>query len=66
LEFGDGASFHIVATHNDPVRFLLVSGEPIREPIAWQGLIVMNTEEELATAFKELDNNTFIKVKPRR
>jgi redox-sensitive bicupin YhaK (pirin superfamily) len=66
VEFGDGASVHIFATHDDPVRFLLVSGEPIREPIAWQGPIVMNTQEELATAFEELDNNTFIKVKPGR
>lgn len=43
------------------VRFLLLSGNPIKEPIAWGGPIVMNTKEELRTAFKQLDNDTFIK-----
>ncbi len=66
VEFADGASVHISATHDDPVRFLLVSGKPIREPIAWQGPIVMNTQEELARAFEELDANTFVKAKPGR
>ncbi|HEX8950754.1 MAG TPA: pirin-like C-terminal cupin domain-containing protein, partial [Polyangia bacterium] len=52
-----------------PVRFLLVSGRPIGEPIAWQGPIVMNTDEELRVAFEELENETFIKHRagaPRR
>jgi redox-sensitive bicupin YhaK (pirin superfamily) len=44
------------------VRFLLVSGRPIGEPIAWRGPIVMNTDDELRVAFEELDNDTFIKV----
>ena len=43
------------------VRFLLISGKPLKEPIAWGGPIVMNTKEELEQAFKELDENTFIK-----
>lgn len=43
------------------VRFLLLSGNPIKEPIAWGGPIVMNTKEELRTAFKQLDEGTFIK-----
>ena len=43
------------------VRFLLVSGKPIREPVAWHGPIVMNTQEELAQAFKELRNGSFIR-----
>jgi len=43
------------------VRFLLVSGRPIGEPIAWYGPIVMNTQEELDVAFRELDEGTFIK-----
>jgi quercetin 2,3-dioxygenase len=43
------------------VRFLLVTGRPIREPIAWQGPIVMNTREELVRAFSELNNGQFIK-----
>ncbi len=41
--------------------FLLVSGKPLREPIAWSGPIVMNTREELATAFSELEAGTFVK-----
>jgi redox-sensitive bicupin YhaK (pirin superfamily) len=43
------------------IRFLLVSGKPIEEPVAWRGPIVMNTNEELQQAYAELRNNTFIK-----
>jgi len=43
------------------VRFVLITAKPLKEPIAWGGPIVMNTKEELNSAFKELDNNTFIK-----
>lgn len=43
------------------VRFLLVSGKPIEEPVAWHGPIVMNTREELAQAVRELQNGSFIK-----
>jgi len=45
----------------DGARFLFVSGEPLKEPVAWRGPIVMNTEEELDRAFEELDEGTFIK-----
>jgi redox-sensitive bicupin YhaK (pirin superfamily) len=50
-----------VSARTRAVRFLLVSGRPIGEPIAWQGPIVMNTDEELRLAFEELENDTFIK-----
>ena len=46
---------------DEGVRFLLVSGAPIQEPVAWHGPIVMNTREELMTAMSELRNGTFIK-----
>jgi quercetin 2,3-dioxygenase len=44
------------------IRFLLVSGKPIEEPVAWYGPIVMNTEDELRRAYDELRNGTFIKA----
>lgn len=43
------------------IRFLLISGKPLQEPVAWGGPIVMNTQEELQKAFTELRNGTFIK-----
>lgn len=46
---------------NGPVHFLLVAGNPIGEPVAWHGPIVMNTNEELKKAFAELDSGIFIK-----
>ena len=51
----------VVKTKKKPVRFLLISGKPIGEPVAWQGPIVMNTEEELRIAFREYSQGTFIK-----
>ena len=45
----------------DGIRFLLISGQPLEEPVAWYGPIVMNTEAELQQAFAELRNGTFIK-----
>ena len=50
-----------VSTEEKPVRFLLVSGKPLKEPVAWYGPIVMNTQEELKTAFDEYEKGTFIK-----
>jgi redox-sensitive bicupin YhaK (pirin superfamily) len=43
------------------IRFLLISGKPIEEPVAWYGPIVMNTNAELQQAVAELRNGTFIK-----
>ncbi len=57
-EDGDGIA---ITTEDKPVRFLLVSGKPIGEPVAWYGPIVMNTREELKTAFEEFEKGTFIK-----
>jgi redox-sensitive bicupin YhaK (pirin superfamily) len=51
----------IITTSDDPVRFLLISGKPIHEPVAWYGPIVMNTQDELRVAFEEYRNGTFIK-----
>jgi redox-sensitive bicupin YhaK (pirin superfamily) len=57
--FGKGDSVKICSTKGS--HFLFVSGKPLNEPVAWRGPIVMNTQEELDTAFKELDLGTFIK-----
>ena len=50
-----------IGAEEEAVRFLLISGQPIREPVAWYGPIVMNTQAELRVAFEELDRGTFIK-----
>jgi hypothetical protein len=62
--YGPGSSV-VVATDKRPVRFLLVSGKPLKEPVAWYGPIVMNTQDELRTAFREFQEGTFVK-KDRR
>jgi redox-sensitive bicupin YhaK (pirin superfamily) len=53
----------VVETEDQPIRFLLISGKPLREPVAWYGPIVMNTQQELETAFREYQNNTFVKYR---
>jgi len=58
--FDDGDEI-IVTSADEDLRFLLVSGRPIGEPVAWQGPIVMNTRQELQAAFKEYQEGTFIK-----
>ncbi|MFA6037805.1 MAG: pirin family protein [Legionellales bacterium] len=56
-----GGNYINVTTEKNPVRFLLVSGKPLNQPIAWYGPIVMNTQEELRIAFEEFQAGTFIK-----
>jgi hypothetical protein len=58
--FGAGDEVSVTAGP-EGVRFLLISGAPIREPVAWHGPIVMNTREELMLAMSELRAGTFIK-----
>lgn len=60
--FDDGNQV-TAAAQGEPVRFLLISGKPIGEPVAWYGPIVMDTEEELKIAFEEYQKGTFIKQK---
>lgn len=58
--FGKGENIR-VQTGSGTARFILISGKPIGEPIAWNGPIVMNTQEELNVAFRELRSGNFIK-----
>jgi len=51
----------VVEAKDEGVRFLLVSGQPLEEPVAWRGPIVMNTQEELRQAFRELSEGTFLR-----
>jgi len=60
IHYGDGDEVSVTSEKNG-VRFLLVSGKPIGEPVAWYGPIVMNTQEELRIAFEEYQQGTFIK-----
>ena len=58
LENGDALA---CAAGGQGLRFMLIAGRPLKEPVAWRGPIVMNTQEELRQAFAELENDTFIK-----
>jgi redox-sensitive bicupin YhaK (pirin superfamily) len=59
---GDEITIH---AGDEGMRFLLVSGKPLEEPVAWYGPIVMNTQEELQQAFEDLERGTFLKTEPR-
>jgi redox-sensitive bicupin YhaK (pirin superfamily) len=59
--YGDGDGVAVRAAHERPLRFLFLSGRPLREPIAWSGPIVMNTDEEVREAFREYRAGTFVK-----
>ena len=61
VEFGNGDEV-VVQAGPTGVRFLLVSGTPIKEPIAWHGPIVMNTHQEIQQAMQDLQNQNFIKA----
>lgn len=62
--FEDGRSVHI-ETGDASIRFLLISGKPLNEPIAWHGPIVMNNQAELQLAFDEYRAGTFLKNKSK-
>ena len=55
-----------VQAGDEGLRFLLISGQPLQEPVAWYGPIVMNTQEELRHAFQQLDEGTFLRPDARR
>lgn len=61
--FGDGDVVH-VRTGREPIRFLLLSGKPLNEPIARYGPFVMNTEEEIEQALEDLRQGTFVRKQP--
>lgn len=61
VRFGTGDEITVTAGP-EGVRFLLISGRAIQEPVAWHGPIVMNTRDELRQAIKDLQNNTFIRA----
>jgi redox-sensitive bicupin YhaK (pirin superfamily) len=64
--FGPGEKI-VARTREEAGRFLLISGRPLREPVAWWGPIVMNTRRELEQAVEEFHNGSFVKVgRPRR
>ena len=58
--FDDG-DYAAVQTTDTPVRFLLISGKPLNEPIARYGPFVMNTREEIEVALRDLREGTFVK-----
>jgi quercetin 2,3-dioxygenase len=51
----------VVQAGDEGIRFLLVSGKPLQEPVAWYGPIVMNTQDQLREAFTDLERGTFLK-----
>lgn len=65
VTFSDGDAVEMTGG-GEGARFLLISGKPLREPVAWRGPIVMNTQEELRLAFAEYAEGTFLKHKAVR
>lgn len=64
IRFGAGDEITVEAG-DEGLRFLLMTGQPIQEPVAWHGPIVMNTQDELRQAMRDLQNGTFIRHKAR-
>jgi redox-sensitive bicupin YhaK (pirin superfamily) len=60
IRFGTGDEVTVQAGE-EGIRFLLISGAPIEEPVAWHGPIVMNTQEEIRQAMRDLRNGTFLR-----
>ena len=56
----------VVQAGEEGIRFLLTSGKPLEEPVAWYGPIVMNTQEQLRQAYEELREGTFLKAETPR
>ncbi len=54
-------SFEIEAVGDEPLEIIYAQGRPLKEPIAWRGPVVMNTQEELVQTFRDLENGNFIK-----
>jgi hypothetical protein len=59
--FTDESEVLRITAKENPVKFIMFSGAPIKEPVSWCGPIVMNTEEECETAFEEYEKGTFVK-----
>ncbi len=60
IVYGEGFTITVIA-RNEGVRFLLASGPPLKEKMVWRGSVVMNTEDELEAAYREIKEGTFIK-----
>jgi redox-sensitive bicupin YhaK (pirin superfamily) len=61
LVFGDGDAIRVQAGETSPVRFMLMTGAPFKEPIYPYGPFVMNTREEIEQALSDLRSGTFVK-----
>jgi len=61
IDVRDAGDEIVVQAGPEGIRFLLVSGKPLEEPVAWYGPIVMNSQAELRQAMAELQNGTFIR-----
>ena len=63
-KLGDGDKV-VIESRDEEIEILFMCSEKLGEPIAWRGLIVMNTEEQLDQAFKDLEDGTFVKQTAR-